>query len=122
VITRANPTIASLLGIIAGEAAELGVAGEVVEILTLAPAGFWRDAALAELQGDSIEAADMYRGMGAPTLEAGARFVAAERLLGEGRTADGLAELEKALAFYRSVRATFYLERGEALLREAKSA
>jgi hypothetical protein len=43
-------------------------------------------------------------------------------LLGEGRTAAGLAELEKALAFYRTVGATFYLERGEALLQEAKSA
>ena len=122
VSARANPTIASLLSIVASEAEELGIAADVVEILTLAPAGPWKDAALAEVQGDYIEAAEMFRSMGAPTLEAGARFDAAQKLLGEGNTAEGLAELERALAFYRSVRATFYLERGEALLREAKSA
>jgi hypothetical protein len=53
--------------------------------------------------------------MDAPAIEAEVRFAAAEALLEEGRTAEGLAELEKALAFYRSVRATFFLERGEAL-------
>ncbi len=43
-------------------------------------------------------------------------------MLEEGRTAEGLAELEKALTFYRSVGATFFLDRGEALLAEAKTA
>ena len=39
-----------------------------------------------------------------------------------GERAEGEAELEKALAFYRSVGATFFLERGEALLDAAQSA
>jgi hypothetical protein len=62
----------------------------------------------------------MYQRMGAPAIEADVRFGAAERLLEEGRTAEGLAELDKALAFYRSVRATFFIERGEALLAAAQ--
>jgi hypothetical protein len=57
----------------------------------------------------------MLRRMGAPATEADVRIAAAEALLEEGRTTAGLAELEEALAFYRSVGATFFLERGEAL-------
>ena len=64
----------------------------------------------------------MFRRMGIPALEADVRIAAAEALLGAGRTAEGLAELEKALTFYRSVGATFFLDRGEALLAEAKTA
>ncbi len=57
-----------------------------------------------------------------PAIEADVRIAAAEALLEEGRTAEGLAELEKALTFYRSVGATYFLDRGEALLAEAKTA
>ena len=44
---------------------------------------------------------------------------AAEELIETGRRDEGEAELEKALAFYRSVGATFFIERGEALLAQA---
>ena len=57
--------------------------------------------------------------MGAPSIEADVRFGAAEALIAQGRAAEGQAELEKALAFYRSVGATFYISRGEALLGQA---
>ncbi len=42
-----------------------------------------------------------------------------EELIATGRRAEGEAELDKALAFYRSVGATFFVQRGEALLAQA---
>jgi hypothetical protein len=54
--------------------------------------------------------------MGSPTNEAFYRLAAAEALIAAGRRAEGEAELERALAFYRSVDATAYLERAETLL------
>jgi class 3 adenylate cyclase/tetratricopeptide (TPR) repeat protein len=121
-IARETPTRAHLFGIVAAEAPKLGVAEEVADIIAAAPDGPWKDAGLAEARGELTRAADIYHGMGAIALEADARFAAAEELLGDGRTAEGLAELDKALAFYRSVNATFFLERGEALLVDAKTA
>jgi 16S rRNA G966 N2-methylase RsmD len=59
--------------------------------------------------------ADLYAGFGAPTLEAEARLCAAEELIESGRRAAGEAELQKALDFYRSVGAPYYVERGESL-------
>jgi tetratricopeptide (TPR) repeat protein len=114
-IARDRPTIASVLGLIAGEARMLGVDGDLVEVLASAPDSPWREAALAEARGERLQAADMYKRMGAPAIEADVRFGAAEQLLEEGQTAEGLAELDKALAFYRSVSATLFIERGETL-------
>jgi hypothetical protein len=54
--------------------------------------------------------------MGSPTLEAFNRLDAAESLIAAGRREEGEAELERALAFYRTVSATAYLERGNGLL------
>ena len=51
---------------------------------------------------------------------AGTRLRAAPNLIDAERRAEGEAELHKALAFYRSVGATFFIQRAEALL--AKSA
>ena len=48
--------------------------------------------------------------------EAYARLRAAEQLSEAGRQAEASVELEQALAFYRSVGATRYIRRGEALL------
>jgi tetratricopeptide (TPR) repeat protein len=121
-VARANPTIGQLAGIVAREAAMLGVAPDVGEILASAPDGPWKEAALAAVRGEHSRAANMYESMGVPAIEADARLAAAESLLEEGRTAEGLGELERAVAFYRSVRATFFLERAEALLAEARSA
>jgi len=115
-IAEANPTVSQFLGIVAGQAWRLGVGPKVVEIVAGAAAGPWRDAAFAEAAGEPERAAAIYQSMRATAIEAHVRFTAAERFLEEGRTAEGLAELEKALAFYRSVHATFFLERGEALL------
>jgi tetratricopeptide (TPR) repeat protein len=121
-IAEGNPTISRFLGIIAGVTWRLGLGPRVVEIVTVDTASPWRDATLAEAAGEPERAADIYHGMGMPAIEAHVRFNAGEAFLEEGRTADGLAELENALDFFRSVQATFFLERGEALLAEAKSA
>ena len=74
----------------------------------------WRAAACAVAAGDLERAAELYQEIGARPHSAYARLAAAEE-----RGISG-AELERALAFFRDVGATAYLERGEALL--AKSA
>ena len=48
--------------------------------------------------------------------EADARLRAAEQHAAAGRRAEASAELDRALAFYRSVGATRYIRQGEALL------
>ena len=69
----------------------------------------WRDAATAYAAGDRIGAADILREMGNATDEAYARLRAAEL--------DGAAEqLVPALAFYRDVGASAFVQRAEALL------
>jgi tetratricopeptide (TPR) repeat protein len=119
-MAKTTPTIAELLFLIAGEARQLGIATEVVELITTAPDSPWKDAAIAQATGDPLRAVEIYARMGAPSIEADARFNAAVWLLEEGRTAEGFSQLEKALAFYRSVGAAFFIERGQRLL--AKSA
>ena len=99
---------------------ELDITEEVRLLVESNPGGVWRFAALIELDRDFARAADIYAEMGVVTAEAHARLLVAERLLAEGRRAEGEAELQKALAFYRSVGATFFIQRGEQLL--AKSA
>jgi class 3 adenylate cyclase/tetratricopeptide (TPR) repeat protein len=121
-IARANPALGAHLGAIADHARALGVAAEVIEVASSAPDGPWRDATLAMARGDLEQAAQFFERARIFVFEAEVRFVAAEWLFEGGATTDGLAELEKALAFFRSVDATFFLDRGEALLREARSA
>ena len=75
----------------------------------------WRKAAAAYVSGDFPTAAAEYSAMGALPEEADARMRAAEVLVGEGRRAEVEAELERSLAFWRSVGATAYLRAGEAL-------
>lgn len=50
------------------------------------------------------------------------RLRGAEELIDNGRRAEGEEQARKALAFYRSVAATYYIDRCETLLREAKTA
>ncbi|HEY6835524.1 MAG TPA: adenylate/guanylate cyclase domain-containing protein [Gaiellaceae bacterium] len=62
------------------------------------------------------EAAEIFRRREAVHWEAQARLCAAERLVAEGRRAEADEQLQRALAFYRSVGATLYIRKGEALL------
>ena len=82
----------------------------------------WRKAAAAYVSGDFQAAAAEYSAIGALPEEADARLRAAERLFGEGRRAEADAELNRSLAFWRSVGATAYVGQGEALLTTGASA
>ena len=121
-IAEANPAIGNALSIVADQATGLGVAQEIVELIELTPSGPWKDAGLAAAHGERSLAADIYERVGLLSIAAYVRFGAAEALLEEARTAEGLAELDKALAFFRPVGATFFLERAERLVAEARTA
>ncbi|MGA7986837.1 MAG: adenylate/guanylate cyclase domain-containing protein [Candidatus Dormiibacterota bacterium] len=75
----------------------------------------WVLAARAFASGDFGAAAGIHASMGAVTDEARDRLVLAESLIGRGRRAEADIELQRALAFYRSVGATRYIRQGEAL-------
>jgi hypothetical protein len=76
----------------------------------------WLDAAQAVAAGDFRQAADVMAGLGSVSFEMFYRLRAAEALVAEGRRAEADEQLRPALAFYRSVRATRYVQEGEALL------
>jgi len=67
-------------------------------------------------------AADPWLDSGSATWEASLRERAAEEQIGAGRRAEGEAELERELAFYRAVGARFFVDRCEALLPEPRTA
>lgn len=87
-----------------------------------APPWPWKDIAFACLDRDFVRGAEMWSDASIPTWAARYRLRAAEELVEAGRSAEGEEQAAQALAFYRDVRATFYVERCEALLRETKSA
>jgi DNA-binding SARP family transcriptional activator/class 3 adenylate cyclase len=76
----------------------------------------WLEASLASAAGDFARAADVYESIGNRPDEAYARLKAGEQLAGQGRRADAEGQLERALAFFRSVSATAYMREAEALL------
>jgi len=75
----------------------------------------WLEAARAYATGDHSEAADIYADIGCVPDEAYARLRAAEALIAAGRRAEGDAQLQQALSFYRSVGATAYIREAEDL-------
>jgi predicted ATPase len=81
----------------------------------------WIEAAAACATADFARAAETFASIGARPLEAATRRRLAESYFASGRQAEGEAELEPALAFWRSVGATAYLNEGEALLAAAAS-
>jgi hypothetical protein len=76
----------------------------------------WLDAARAYAAGAFMEAADLYADIGSVPDEAFARLRAAEALVAAGRRPEADAQLQQALAFYRSVGATAYRREGENFL------
>jgi len=106
------------IGELADVAKELGIASELRAVFedsssssALSP---WRIGILMALNGDLRGAADFFAEMGNQLFAARMRLRAAERLLARGEPATD--EIEQALAFYRSVGATHYIGRAEALL------
>ncbi|MGB2953726.1 MAG: AAA family ATPase [Gaiellaceae bacterium] len=76
----------------------------------------WFRAARAALDRNFVEAASIFDSMGAARSAALAHLRAAKMLAETGRRAEVDAELQQALAFFRSVGATRYIRKGEALL------
>ncbi len=77
----------------------------------------FRQAALAFVEGDLLGGAAIYAEIGHLVDEAQLRLKAAEQLLGAGRRPDASEQLARAVAFFRSVGATRYLSKADALLR-----
>ena len=65
---------------------------------------------------DPKQPADICGGMGAATQEARVRLWLAETLVEQNRRGEADVELQRALAFYRSVGATRYIRQAEGLL------
>jgi class 3 adenylate cyclase len=82
----------------------------------------WKDASLAVLRGDLHVAADLYHEIGALAEEAFVRLSAARVFVAYGRRAEADEQLERALAFWRSVGATRYVAEAEALRAQAATA
>ena len=104
---------------IAHLAEQLGVLDELRQMLdkdsTVSDVPWIRAARLA-VEGDFRAAADVHAAVGSPTNEANRRFHAGERLLAQGEAAEAEEELEKSLAFYRGVGATYFIDRTLSLL------
>ena len=96
--------------------AGLGRSEELLGILVSIPGNRWADAARLYAEGEFEAAADRYAEMGTLPHEAYARLQAAKARAGEGKQAEGDAQLQQALAFYRSVGAMRYIAEGESFL------
>ncbi len=115
-LLRQQPAMRGVLGIMAGIADDLDLRDRVLDLFDSPPAGVWEEAAYAAAEHDYIRTAEIYARAGARTQEAAARLDAARTFVREGWRQQGAAELQKALAFYRSVGAAFFIQRAEALL------
>ena len=100
-------------------AVDVGQSQAVREILEQLLPSPGRSAMLALTDGSYAEAAEHYAEAGIRLFEAEARLRNAERLIADGRPQDGAPDLARALDFYRSVGATLFIQRGEALLSAA---
>jgi class 3 adenylate cyclase/tetratricopeptide (TPR) repeat protein len=100
-------------------AEELGCAEELTGHIEQRPVTRWTYAARALLGRNFVEAADILYEIGDAELEALARLRAADQLVAEGRRADADEQLQRSLAFWRSVGATRYIRKAEALLAAA---
>jgi len=100
-------------------AGELGYGDELREQLEALPRTQLNAAILAVVEGDFGRAAEIFDAGDIAFAAADARRRWAEQLTREGRHREAEEQLELALAFYRSVRATRYEREAEALLAAA---
>jgi tetratricopeptide (TPR) repeat protein len=101
-------------------AESVGRISQIRELIEAAPRQTTAAAAgLALLDGEYARAAAVYERAAWRGDAAEAHLRAAEQLAGAGRRAEADAHLERALAFYRSVGATFYVRRAEKVLAES---
>jgi hypothetical protein len=104
---------------LAWTAALLGRGDELVAALAGEWESKWLESARAFAGGDLALAADLCGEMESRPDEAYVRLRLAERLAADGRRVEADEELQRALAFWRSVGATRYIREGEALLAAA---
>ena len=96
---------------------ELGRGQELIGALgDDAPATPWVEAAQFLALGDFEKAAAIFGEIGARAVHAKAQVLHAEELVREGQRSEADAELNRALAYFRSIRAAAYAHRSEALL------
>lgn len=76
----------------------------------------WRDVLALIAAGSVGEAADLCEELVMLPVSAYLRIHAGERLIGEGRSAEAREHLARAIAFWRSVRATRFLQQAEGLV------
>jgi class 3 adenylate cyclase/tetratricopeptide (TPR) repeat protein len=111
-----HPSQGDVLAFMSMMAAELGIEQEVRAVVDAMPSSRWRDLIVLGLDQRYKEGIALLDEMGLVMPAAVARLRFAETLIASGRRAEGRGELDSALAFFRSVGATFYISRGEALL------
>ncbi len=98
---------------------EAGRGDETTEIVERLAPGVWCDIAQAVDDGRFVQAADLLAATGEEPVQAEVRLSAARALLAEGRRAEAVEQLERARAFWTSVRATAYLREAEELFAAA---
>jgi class 3 adenylate cyclase/tetratricopeptide (TPR) repeat protein len=98
---------------------QLGRSKDLLPQLTTAPSTPWVAAAQAVATVEFEQAAALYAEIGSLPDEALARLCNAEQLVARGRRSQANAELDRALAFHRRVRAERYIQEGEDLLAAA---
>ena len=99
---------------------ELQETSVVRDVFLQLPPSPGHKAMIAVLEGDFATAAQGYAEAGLLLLEAEARLRLGEQLATTGRQVEADAEIDKALAFYRPIGATLFVERGERLLAQAQ--
>ena len=98
-------------------AVAVGRRDELLEVSSAVPNPTrWVGAAKSFVLGDYARSAERYAQIGSLPDEALARLRLAETMVARGRADEAEAELARALAFYRSVGATAYVQTGEQLV------
>jgi hypothetical protein len=120
-IVRENPEMTGAANELLIPGDVLGIRDEFAELIPLAPEGPWKDLLLASSAGDMTRAADLYASFGVLTHEAFTRMFLGEALIASGQHENGVAQLERALEFFRSAGATFFVARCETALGSAQS-
>ncbi|MBA3400759.1 MAG: hypothetical protein H0U05_02105 [Actinobacteria bacterium] len=126
-LEEARATVAELVELLGGTdvlgasevawvAEMLGAADALRTALAATPV--WLEPYKTVLDRDFERAAELFAALGLVD-EGYARFKAGEKLLAEGRASEADVHVHKALAFFRSLGATRYIRKTEALLTKA---
>jgi hypothetical protein len=124
-VVEDQPRMAGVLGVIAGVFDDPRLRARILQIVEAQlgeSTSIWTSAVHAAGRGDLERAADLYARMGAVSQAAGIRLHAAHELIESGRTTEATEQLESALEFFRSVRATLLIDRARDLLARSQRA